>query len=78
MSKLICLSGPAAVHLAAAPMRPRRRRIATPQSRLKAGLAAVVVGLMLASPVVALVAAVGSVERGVFHQPSPWALGMRR
>ena len=65
---------------------PARRRPAvrrrcdemTTADKVKAILAGIVIGLMLAAPVAALVVAAGNSDPNFFHEISPWSFGGRR
>lgn len=46
--------------------------------KVKAILAGIVIGLMLAAPVAALVAVAGNNNPGIFHDLSPWSFAPPR
>ncbi len=54
-----------------------RGEMTTPE-KVKAILAGIIIGLMLAAPVAALVAVAGNRDPTAFHDLSPWSFGVDR
>ncbi|MDJ0932140.1 hypothetical protein [Breoghania sp.] len=50
----------------------------TTPEKVKAILAGIIIGLMLAAPVAALVAVAGNRDPTAFHDLSPWSFGVDR
>lgn len=78
MSKIVFLGDASGLHGTATPrssLRHRRRRQMTTADKVKAIVAGIVIGLMLAAPVLGLVAAVGGSDPVVFPKLSPWSFG---
>lgn len=60
------------------PVVRRRCDEMTTADKVKAILAGIIIGLMLAAPVAALVVAAGNSDPNFFHEISPWSFGGRR
>ncbi len=58
--------------------RYRRRDELTTADKVKAILAGIIIGLMVAAPVFGLVAATSSDTPDIFHELSPWSFGGRK